>query len=150
MAPIWNRIPMWGDWIAAIIAAVVVLNVNVTSAGDPLSGLADGVRSTLYATLVVGGLVLAAAGLIMSARSSGGTPIGGLLVRTYSCVAGAGLLGLLLDYRDGPVRTVQLVVYVMVTIGALRLARVSAQLSAPGHNVVATVATDGHRSSSDI
>jgi hypothetical protein len=39
MAGLWNRIPVWADWVVAAIAAIVVLNVNVTTAGDPLSGV---------------------------------------------------------------------------------------------------------------
>ena len=42
----------------------------------------------------------------------------------------AGVLGLLLDYRDGPVRTVQLFVYLMLALGIVRLARVAALASA--------------------
>ncbi|HSP27537.1 MAG TPA: hypothetical protein VLN74_03230 [Ilumatobacteraceae bacterium] len=38
----------------------------------------------------------------------------------------AGILGLLLDYRDGPVRTVQLFVYLMLCLGIVRVARVAA------------------------
>jgi hypothetical protein len=99
MAALWNRIPVWADWVVAVIAAIVVLNVNVTTAGDPLSGMGlsagatsagitEGARATFYGALVVGGV--------------------------------------LLDYRDGPVRTVQLFVYLMLALGIVRLARVAA------------------------
>jgi hypothetical protein len=38
MASLWNRLPIWVDWIAAVVVAIVLLNLNVTAAGDPLSG----------------------------------------------------------------------------------------------------------------
>jgi hypothetical protein len=140
MAGLLNRIPVWADWVAAVIAAIVVLNVNVTSAGDPLSGLGlsagatsagitEGARSTFYGALVVGGVLLAATGLIISTVDRRWQTVGGLLTRTFAGVALAGLLGLLLDYRDGPVRTVQLFVYLMLALGIVRLARVAALAS---------------------
>ena len=137
MAGLWNRLPVWVDWVVAVIAAVVVFNVNVTTAGDPLSGvglsagptsvgITEGARSTFYGALVVGGVLLVASGLIMSTSDRRWRTVGGLLTRTFAGVALAGVLGLLLDYRDGPVRTVQLFVYVMLALGIARLARVAA------------------------
>jgi hypothetical protein len=137
MAAVWNRIPMWVDWVVAAIAAIVVLNVNVTTAGDPLSGvglgagaasagITEGARSTFYGALVVCGVLLAATGLIISTSGLQWRTMGGLLTRTFSGVALAGVLGLLLDYRDGPVRTVQLFVYLMLALGIVRLTRVAA------------------------
>jgi hypothetical protein len=136
MATLWNRIPVWADWVVAAIAAIVVLNVNVTTAGDPLSGvglsagatsagITEGARSTFYGALVVGGVLLAATGLIISTSDRHWRTVGGLLTRTFAGVALAGVLGLLLDYRDGPVRTVQLFVYLMLALGIVRLARVA-------------------------
>ena len=141
MATVWNRIPIWADWVVAAIVAIVVLNVNVTTAGDPLSGvglsagatsagITEGARSTFYGALVVGGLLLTATGLIISTSDRHWRTVGGLLTRTFTGVALAGVLGLLLDYRDGPVRTVQLFVYVMLALGIVRLARVAALASA--------------------
>lgn len=136
MASLWNRIPIWTDWVLASIAAIVVFNVNITTSGDPLSGLGrssdpisagitDGARTTFYGALALGALTLTAAGLIvMSSRRD--RVLGGLLVRTYAGVSLAGFLGLLLDYRDGPVRTVQLFVYLMLFLGIVRLARMAA------------------------
>ena len=64
------------------------------------------------------------AGLVTAfARSA--NAVCGLVIRTYGGVALAGAAGLLLDYRDGPVRTVQLFVYVMVALGVLRFFRVA-------------------------
>ncbi len=51
------------------------------------------------------------------------------MTRTFAGVTLAGVLGLLLDYRDGPVRTVQLFVYLMLALGIVRLARVAALAS---------------------
>ena len=31
MVGLWNRIPVWTDWVVAAIAAIVVLNLNVTT-----------------------------------------------------------------------------------------------------------------------
>jgi len=134
MATFWRRLPIWTDWVVALIAAVVIYNVNVTKAGAPLSGvrpgptpfgITEGGRIAFYGSLVVGALVLAAAGLVivtMNGRRS--RAVGGLMVRTYAGVAFAGLLGLLLDYRNGPVSTVHSFVYLMLSLGILRLARI--------------------------
>ncbi len=137
MATLWSRIPAWADWVVAAIAAIVVLNINVTTAGDPLSGvglsagatsvgITEGARSTFYGALVVGGVLLTATGLIISTSDRRWRMVGGLLTRTFAGVSLAGVLGLLLDYRDGPVRTVQLFVYLMLALGVVRLARVAA------------------------
>jgi len=119
----------------ALVAAIVVLNLNVTDAGDPLSGvglstgpsspgMTEGARVTFYGVLVIGALLLTAAGMVLSTPNRPDDLAGRLLIKTYPWVALAGLLGLLLDYRDGPVRTVQLLVYVMLFLGVIRLARV--------------------------
>jgi len=140
MARLWNRIPPGADWVVAAVAAIIVLNVNVTTAGDPLSGvglsagatsagITEGARSTFYGALVVGGVLLTATGLIISASDRHWRMVGGLLTRTFAGVALAGVLGLLLDHRDGPVRTVQLFVYLMLALGVVRLARVAALAS---------------------
>ncbi|MEM9516203.1 MAG: hypothetical protein AAGA42_15240 [Actinomycetota bacterium] len=140
MASLWKRIPVWADWLVAAVAAVVVFNLNVTDAGDPLSGLGlsagdtspgitESARSSFYGVLVVGGLLVAATGLIISTRDRWWRAVGGLLTRTFSGVAVAGILGLLLDYRDGPVRTVHLFAYLMLALGIMRLARVAALAS---------------------
>jgi len=135
VATFWRRLPIWADWVVASIAAVVVYNVNVTKAGAPLSGvwpgpvpfgIAEGGRTAFYGSLVVGALVLTAAGLvILTTNGRRNRVVGGLVVRTYAGVALAGLLGLLLDYRDGPVSTVHSFVYLMLSLGILRLARIS-------------------------
>ena len=129
MASLWNRIPIWVDWVVAAIAAIVVLNVNVTAAGDPLSGVGLSARAIFYGALVVGGVLLVATGLIISTFDRRSRAMGGLLTRTFSGMALAGVLGLLLDYRDGPVRTVQLFVYLMLALGIVRLARVASLAS---------------------
>ena len=162
MVDLWNRIPVWADWVVAAIAAIVVLNLNVTTAGDPLSGvglsagatsagMTEGARSTFYGALVVGGVLLAATGLIISTSDRQWRPVGGLLTRTFAGVALAGVLGLLLDYRDGPARTVQLFVYLMLALGIIRLARATALATgdaplAPGSDHrVGPRSSDAHR-----
>lgn len=137
MASYWNRIPVWADWLVAAIVAIVVLNLNITAVGDPLSGvglsagptspgITEGARATFYGSLTVGAVVLMAAGLVVATSARTHRQLGGLLARTFAGVALAGLLGLLLDYRDGPVRSVQLVVYVMLGLGIVRAARITA------------------------
>lgn len=137
MASLWNRFPVWADWIVASVAAIVLLNVNVTSAGDPLSGVGlsagptspginEGARATFYGVLVISALLLTAAGFVLSTVAQRQSAAARLLVTTYPLVALAGLLGLLFDYRDGPVRTVQLVVYLLLVLAIVRLARIVA------------------------
>lgn len=128
MALRWNHVPTWVDWAVAALAAVIALNVNVTSSGDPLSGIGEVSRATFYGVLVLGGIVLASVGLVLG--TIGAQAVGGLVARTYSLVAFAGVLGLLLDYRDGPVRTVQLVIYLMLFLGVVRLVRITVSLTA--------------------
>jgi hypothetical protein len=132
MSSFWNRIPTWVDWIVALVAAVILLNINVTAAGDPLSGagssngISDAARATFYGALMLGGIIVCAVGLTISALSSERTASGALLSRTFAFVAFAGTAGLLLDQRDGPVRLVQLVAYAAVALGGVRLARATA------------------------
>lgn len=131
MSNIWNRIPTWADWIVALVVAVGLLNINITAAGDPLSGagpqngMSDAARATFYGALMLGGLIVCAAGLAIAALGSERTASGQLLARTFAFVALAGTAGLLLDQRDGPVRLVQLIAYTAVALGALRLARLT-------------------------
>lgn len=140
MATLWDRIPTWADWVLSLIVAIVVFNLNVTEQGDPLSGvglsagptsagITEGARATFYGSLAVGGVLLAAAGLIIAMSHRGAQSVGKLLSRTYGGVALAGLAGLLLDYRDGPVRIVQLVVYLMLFLGIVRFARIAVLVS---------------------
>lgn len=140
MGSVWSRVPVWADWIVASIAAIVLLNVNVTSAGDPLSGvglfagstspgMTEGARATFYGVLVIGAIVLTAAGFVSSTVAHRRSAAARLLVTTYPLVALAGLLGLLLDHRDGPVRTVQSVVYLMLVLAIVRLARIVAMVA---------------------
>lgn len=135
MASFWDRVPTWADWAAALAVAVVVLNLNVTDQGDPLSsvglsagpttaGITEGAKSTFYGSLMISGVLLASVGLA-TAIAGWAKALTGLVVRTYGGVALAGAAGLLLDYRDGPVRTVQLFVYLMLALGAVRFVRVA-------------------------
>lgn len=138
MRRFYSRVPPWGDWAVALGLGIIVLNLNVTAVGDPLSGVglsagptSPGITETgrvvLYGTLGVGGAAIAAAGLVMAA--TGRRAVGSLVARTFGFLAGAGLAGLLLDYRDGPVRTIHLVVYVAIALAAVRLGRVTVDLA---------------------
>ena len=135
MASFWDRVPTWADWVAALAIGAVVLNLNVTDQGDPLSslglsagpttaGITESAKTTFYGALMISGVLLASAGLV-TAIAGWVHAISGLVIRTYGGVALAGAAGLLLDYRDGPVRTVQLFVYVMLALGVLRFLRVA-------------------------
>jgi len=143
----WNRVPAWADWIVASVAAIVLLNLNVTDAGDPLSGvglsagptssgITEGARTTFYGVLVIGALLLTGAGIVLSTVAPRQHAAARLLVTTYPLVALAGLLGLLFDYRDGPVRTVQLIVYLLLVLAVVRLGRIVASLA--NHDTDAT------------
>lgn len=133
-----TRVAPWVDWVIALAVGIVVLNLNVTAAGDPLSGVglsagpsSPGITETgrgfFYATLGAGGTLLLVAGLVIAAV---GRPTPGLLaVRTFGFVVGVSLAGLLLDYRDGPVRLVHLAAYVAVALAGIRLVRIAVALA---------------------
>ncbi|MEM9467377.1 MAG: hypothetical protein AAGA90_18530 [Actinomycetota bacterium] len=153
MSTRWSRTPRWADWVVAAHLAVIAMNLNVTSAGDPLSGLGvaadpatpgitDGGRTTLYGALLVAGAVVAAAGSLplLNGRR---TIAAALVSRTYAGVALAGLLGLLLDYRDGPVRTVHAFVYLMLGLAIVRTVRVFGLLGAGSDPALAAHDLDG-------
>lgn len=140
MASLWDRIPAWADWVAALAVAAIVLNLNVTDQGDPLSsvglsagpttaGVTEGAKTIFYGAMLISGVVLASVALA-AAIAGVATALTGLVVRTYGGVALAGAAGLLLDYRDGPVRTVHLFVYVMLAVGIIRFARVASTVHA--------------------
>ena len=130
-----DRLPRWTDWILALVAGIIVMNLDVTSAGDPLSGvglsaeqsspgITEGARATFYAVLAFGGLLLTSLAVALAFATPVARRAGRLLVTTFPLVALAGVLGLLLDYRDGPVRLVQSFAYVALAVGIVRLARV--------------------------
>ncbi len=135
MAELIERLPRWTDWIIALAIGITVMNLDVTSAGDPLSGvglsagpgspgITEGARATFYAVLAFGGLLLTSLGLGLAFAAPRARRVGRLLVTAFPLVALAGVLGLLLDYRDGPVRLVQLFVYVALALAVVRLGRV--------------------------
>jgi hypothetical protein len=135
METFWNRVPRWADWLAALALAVVVFNLNVTEVGDPLTGvgpsadpstpgITEGARAIFYGALMISGAVLASVGLATAILGKA-RALSALIARTYGGVAFAGAAGLLLDYRDGPVRLVQLFVYVMLALAVIRFARVA-------------------------
>jgi hypothetical protein len=141
MNSLWRRVPVVADWALAIVAGVVIYNLNVTSAGGPLSGaglsagptsasITEAGRTTFYGALVVAGAVIAAAGLLVVALSAQRQAEGALLARTFAGLALAGIAGLLLDYRDGPVSWTQLAVYTIVVLSVLRFIRVGFMLNA--------------------
>ncbi|MDQ4133143.1 MAG: hypothetical protein M3179_08070 [Actinomycetota bacterium] len=137
-----QKLPSWIDWLAAVVLAVVVFNANVTSTGDPLSGvrgateaasrpgISDAARTSFYAAIMVGGAALAAGALVMVALGRRLVAPALLAFRAFGLLAAAGTAGLLLDYTDGPIRTVQLFAYVALILATLRFARLAAGLSA--------------------
>ena len=135
------RIPYWCEWIIALVGAVTLLNINVTSAGDPLSGSGGGVsgpgitdsgRTAFYVALALAGAVLAGCFIVTAFVSPIHQRVALLGVRTFGVVTLAGIAGLLFDYQDGPVRLVQLVAYFAVVLGAVRLAAVAVAASEIG------------------
>lgn len=86
--------------------------------------------------LAIGALLLTGAGIVLSTVARRQHAAARLLVTTHPLVALAGLLGLLFDYRDGPVRTVQLIVYLLLVLAVVRLGRIVASLA--NHDTDAT------------
>ena len=134
-----KRIPVAADWVVAVPVAILIYDVHVTSAGAPLSGvglsagptsagITEAGRSTFYGALMITGAVIAGIGLLLTAMKSERHAEGALLSRSFALflVGGAGLL---LDYRDGPVSWMHLVVYTIVVLALLRFVRVSMMLS---------------------
>ncbi|MEL6892870.1 MAG: hypothetical protein AAFP84_14830 [Actinomycetota bacterium] len=135
MAAVVERVAPWVDWIIAVAVAVVVVNLNVTAVGDPLSGvglsagptspgITEGARATFYAVMGIGGMLFVAVGMALAFTTPAARSVSRLLMTTFSLLALAGVLGLLLDYRDGPVRLTQLFAYVALALGTVRLARI--------------------------
>lgn len=129
-------IPWWVDWLVAMVGGIVVLNLNVTSVGDPLSGIRGGgaarvpgiseaARTSFYVAITTAGAVLAAGALVVAALRPGIVAQALLALRAFGFLAAAGIAGLLFDYQDGPVRTVQLVVYVALILASIRFTRLS-------------------------
>lgn len=133
------RIPYWCEWVIALAGAVTLLNINVTSAGDPLSGsraglsspgITDSGRIAFYAALAMVGAVLAGAFVVAAFVSPVHRRAAALGIRTFAVVTLAGIAGLLFDYRDGPVRLVELLAYFAVVLGTVRLIAIA--VAAPG------------------
>jgi hypothetical protein len=114
----------------------VLFNLNVTEAGDPLAnlrsadgavaGISDEGKNALYGALAVSGVVLGSVAMLLASlirdhsrvrRTATGS------LTTFGLLALAGVAGLALDYRDGPVRTVQFVVYFATVLAVVRAAR---------------------------
>lgn len=137
-----SRVSPWIDWVAAIVIALVVFNLNVTSAGDPLSGvrrmteamkspgISESARTSFYAALVVAGAVLAAAALVVVVLGRVFHAEAVLALRAFGLLAASGTAGLLLDYPDGPIRVVQLLVYVALILAVVRFARLALTVTA--------------------
>ncbi len=53
-----------------------------------------------------------------------------LAFRAFGLLAASGTAGLLLDYTDGPIRTVQLIVYVSLILASLRFVRLAFAVAA--------------------
>lgn len=140
MSQIFDRVPLVGDWAIALVAGIAIYSLNVTSAGEPLSGaglsagpasagITEGGRTTFYGALIVAGAVLAAVSLLITVLGPKVRTAAALGARSFGGLALAGIAGLLLDYRDGPVSWVHLAVYVVLVLSAVRFARVSSMLT---------------------
>ena len=141
MSSLRRRIPVAADWALAIVAGAVICNLNVTTAGGPLSGvglsagptsagMTEAGRTTFYGALVVAGAVIAGVGLVLTTVKTDRRVEGALLSRTFAGLSLVGVAGLLLDYRDGPVSWTQLAVYTIVVLAVLRFIRVWSMLNA--------------------
>ncbi len=124
-----RRLPAWTDWVVAVAGGVALLNVNVTDHGDPLSGMTENMRTAFYAVLaIVGTIALCTAvlgGLLRPAISSAAVRA----ATGFGFLACSAIAALLLDQREGPVRTVQLLAYVGVCIGVVRFIHLGIELA---------------------
>lgn len=123
------RATKWAERLGAVVLGVVLLNVNVTEAGDVLSsitqsddavraGITPEAKSVLYAVIALVATCLAVWSTSQALR--GDVRQFRSLGSAAALLAAAGIAALALDHRDGPVRTVQLVVYVMFCLTAIR------------------------------
>ena len=135
-----KRIPVVADWVVAVMVAIVIYNLHVTSAGAPLSGaglsagpasagITEAGRTRFYGALMITGAVIASIGLLLTAMKSERHAEGALLSRSFAALCLVGGAGLLLDFRDGPVSWMQLAVYTIVVQAFLRFIRVSMMLN---------------------
>lgn len=116
---------------AAFAASVVLLNVNVTRAGDPLSsiyavereGITPTAKTALYATLAVIGAIVASTGVLASLLTSTARTAARHTATAFALLSLSGIAGLALDVRDGPVRLVQHFAYFAVVLAAATFAR---------------------------
>jgi hypothetical protein len=113
---LWRDRP-WLDVPVATVSAVLLLNVHVTDRGDVLSSLERGERRGFYAVLAMLAVVLIAATL--SRHSPAERWCRGCL----GFVAASAVAALLLDVQDGPVRTVQLLALVGLSLAVTTTAR---------------------------
>jgi len=109
---------IWIDVLAAFALAVAAFNVHVSTDGDALSSLARTDRRLVYGCCLIAAAALLGATVLTERTLDPGLP-------AYFAVATiASLAALLLDVRDGPVRTVQLTWLLgvfLLLIGVLRL-----------------------------
>jgi hypothetical protein len=138
MASIVRRISPLADWAIALVAGVAIYVVHVTKVGSPLVGLSTGpttpgisqeAKTTFYGALVVAGAVFAAVGFVITALAPRTKEVGALVARSFGGLMLAGIAGLLLDYKDGPVDSVHLLVYVVLVLSVVRFVRIAAILS---------------------
>jgi len=122
--------PPWADWLTALVAAVVVLNLNVTHQGDPLSGMTESTRIVFYAVLAIIGAIAVGFSVLAALLAPGTADISRRAAIAFSFVSFSGLAGILLDQRNGPVSTVQLLAYVALFMGLIRFARLIAEATA--------------------
>lgn len=116
----------WFELAAGALLGSLLYNLHVTAAGNALASLSllrPQTQALLYLLCGVLGLLLAggavALGLVRSAvaTSAWRAAVAGAVM------AVAAVLALALDYKDGPVATVRLAVFVTVCLAAVRSAR---------------------------
>ncbi|MEO6627399.1 MAG: hypothetical protein ABIP03_02385 [Aquihabitans sp.] len=105
----WRDHP-WVDVPVAAVSAVLLLNVHVTDRGDMLSSLERSERRGFYAVLAILAVVL------IAATATRHFPAERWCRGYLGFVASSAIAALLLDVQDGPVRTVQLLALVGLSL----------------------------------
>ncbi len=116
MRTLWRDHP-WLDLAAAVVLALVVFNVHVSTTGDALSSLGRAERRGFYAVVAVLAVIMLAATFARNSR------IARWCRGCLGFAVASGLAAMLLDVQDGPVRTVQLALLLGLFLGAMASVR---------------------------
>lgn len=116
-----EQVRAWIERLGAVVIGAALLNVNVTDRGDPLTAISTESKPVLYAVLALVGVAVALWSASQAVRDDVQVPRFRSLASSMAFLAASGVAGLGLDYQDGPVRMVQLIVYVMVALAAIRV-----------------------------